>query len=100
MFTKSQIDKAVPAALADAQERHGSPRDRGSADAYYGRPRSPHYFVGATHQSPMVNEVNMTAAEIAQYDIGFGSETDRKDYGFSPDILDLPDNDEPGYFDF
>ena len=26
--------------------RHGGPQDRGSADAYYGRPYDPHYSVG------------------------------------------------------
>ena len=32
-------------------QRHGGAWDRGSADSYYGRPRHPHYFVGATYQS-------------------------------------------------
>lgn len=32
-------------------QRHGGAWDRGSADSYYGRPRRPHYFVGATYQS-------------------------------------------------
>jgi hypothetical protein len=31
--------------------RHGGAFDRGSADSYYGRPRRPHYFVGATYAS-------------------------------------------------
>jgi len=31
--------------------RNGSPYDRGSADAYYGREYRPHYFVGKTYQS-------------------------------------------------
>lgn len=32
-------------------QRHGGAWDRGSADSYYGRPRRPHYFAGATYQS-------------------------------------------------
>ena len=35
-------------------DRHGGPFDRGAADSYYNRPRSPHYFSGATHQSPEI----------------------------------------------
>ena len=35
-------------------KRHGGPYDRGSADRYYRRAASPHYFVGATHQSKIV----------------------------------------------
>ena len=37
--------------------RHGSPRDRGSADAYYGRPMRPHYFSGATYQSKEITKL-------------------------------------------
>lgn len=32
-------------------DRHGGPFDRGASDSYYGRPRYPHYFTGATHMS-------------------------------------------------
>lgn len=57
---------------------HGSPHDRGSADAYYGRPFNPHYFTGATYQSPEVKTPQMTEAEIAEYRDGYENETDRK----------------------
>lgn len=35
-------------------QRHGGAFDRGSADSYYHRPRNPHYFVGATYNSPRI----------------------------------------------
>ena len=35
-------------------DRHGGPFDRGSADSYYGRGVRPHYFEGATYQTPEV----------------------------------------------
>jgi hypothetical protein len=52
-------------------DRHGGPFDRGSADSYYGRPFSPHYFVGATYSTPEVTNSNMTQAEIEEYTAGY-----------------------------
>jgi len=34
--------------------RHGGAFDRGSADSHYGREFRPHYFTGATYNSPEV----------------------------------------------
>ena len=61
--------------------RHGGPQDRGSADAYYGRPYDPHYYVGDSMQSERVEKDFMTVGEIAAYDYGYEEETDRKDWG-------------------
>ena len=36
--------------------RHGGPYDRGSADSYYRRGRSPHYYMGDTKASGRVNQ--------------------------------------------
>lgn len=33
---------------------HGSPWDRGSADAWYGRPRNPHKYPNGTYTHPYV----------------------------------------------
>jgi hypothetical protein len=63
----------------DLSYRHGGPHDRGSADAYYGRPKNPHKYAGATYTS---TEVVLTdAAEIASYNDGYDTQTDRKDWG-------------------
>lgn len=61
--------------------RHGGPFDRGAADAYYGRPAIPHYFVGNTYSSPKVTADKMTAEEIDAYYEGFNTTSDRKDWG-------------------
>ena len=52
-------------------QRHGGPYDRGGADSYYRRRREPHYFVGATGQSPKIDERDMTQEELDAYNAGF-----------------------------
>jgi len=51
--------------------RHGGAYDRGSADAWYGRPPEPHYFTGASFQSTRIDAVDMSAEEIAAYMAGY-----------------------------
>jgi|ETNmetMinimDraft_2_1059921.scaffolds.fasta_scaffold159633_2 hypothetical protein len=51
--------------------RHGGPFDRGAADSYYHRPGKPHYYVGDTGSSELVEEKDMTAKEIEAYHTGF-----------------------------
>jgi hypothetical protein len=51
--------------------RHGSPYDRGSADAWYRRSFNPHYFVGDSYSSPKVEMEQMTAEEITAYATGY-----------------------------
>jgi pyridoxine/pyridoxamine 5'-phosphate oxidase len=58
--------------------RHGGPFDRGSADSYYGRPRNPHYYTGATMQSTRLEEVDMSDAEVAEYHAGYD---DNEEFG-------------------
>ncbi len=47
------------------RERHGSLFDRGSADSYYGRPPSPHWYPNGTGVNPIVTDLNAT--ERAEY---------------------------------
>jgi hypothetical protein len=64
-------------------ERHGGPFDRGTADSYYQRDYNPHYFVGATYDSPKIELAQMTAKEIIAYTAGFNyneSNGDRKEW--------------------
>ena len=51
--------------------RHGGPWDRGSADAYYGRPFNPHYYIGDSYSSGYVSTKEMTEGEIAAYTEGY-----------------------------
>lgn len=62
-------------------QRHGGPYDRGSADAWYGRPRRPHYFSGGTYMSPEYTEEQMSAEDIAAYNAGYDEQDGRKNYG-------------------
>jgi hypothetical protein len=55
----------MPSIVFDKQ--HGSPFDRGGADSYYGRGRSPHYFSGEVR----VSMQDMTADEIEAYHAGY-----------------------------
>ena len=61
-------------------KRHGGPYDRGSADAWYGRPADPHYYVGAPYDSELVPEDRMTEAELAAYLAGYAEQRGRKYY--------------------
>ena len=60
---------------------HGSPQDRGSADRYYGRLYSPHFWPLGTEKGDMIEKASMTQAEIAAYKYGWDNEKDRKDWG-------------------
>jgi hypothetical protein len=57
-------------------DRHGSPYDRGRADSYYRRARSPHYMKSdingyVTFNSARVLEKDMSNLEIAEYYLGY-----------------------------
>jgi hypothetical protein len=58
--------------------RHGGPYDRGSADAFYGRSKSPHYFVAGSYSSPLVTADKMTDKQINDYLKGYEEQTERK----------------------
>ena len=60
--------------------KYGSPADRGSADAYYGRPYNPHYWPYGTGKGICVNMDEMTAGQIAEYREAYDNEPDRKDW--------------------
>lgn len=72
---------------AGHDKSHGGPYDRGSADAYYGRPARPHKIVpytGSDGVEGQMQKVTLTdPAEIAAYNAGYAEEDDRKDYGES-----------------
>lgn len=53
--------------------RHGGAYDRGTADAYYGRPAVPHYYVAGTYTSPRVDMKDMTPAECDAYHAGYAA---------------------------
>jgi len=60
---------------------HGSPFDRGSADAYYGRPYDPHWWPQGTGMGTRIEEEAMSPREIELYTFAYRNEDDRKDWG-------------------
>jgi hypothetical protein len=61
---------------------HGSFFDRGSADSYYGRPRTPHRGGVGGESGPRIDAV--TEAEIEAYHAGYDYNEqygDKKDWG-------------------
>jgi hypothetical protein len=70
--------------MANYDERHGGPFDRGGADFWYGRGYTPHYYKGGSYTSDRVEKANMTKAEIAAYRAGYKQAEERgdqKDWG-------------------
>lgn len=57
--------------LRMANEEHGSPFDRGSADSWYGRERKPHFYPHGTYNGNPVTEYEMSPQEIEAYNRGF-----------------------------
>ena len=61
-------------------KRHGGPYDRGSADSYYQRRFSPHYYVAGTYDSARIEMESMTSDEIDQYAKGFADNEEAGDF--------------------
>jgi hypothetical protein len=60
--------------------RHGGPYDRGTADSYYRRGYTPHYYKGATGSSERVNLKDMTPDEIVAYTAGYNDNEDEGNF--------------------
>ena len=50
--------------------KHGSPHDRGGADAYYGRTYDPHYWPNGTYRGERIEMLEMKPEEIVAYTKG------------------------------
>ena len=50
---------------------HGSPYDRGSADSYYGRPLSPHWWPNGTYKGQSMEQSQMTLPQVKEYYQGY-----------------------------
>jgi hypothetical protein len=59
--------------------RHGSPYDRGSSDAYYGRAPEPHFWLDPLGRKT-VKKSKMTDRQIEEYYKGYEEEDDRKEW--------------------
>ena len=70
--------------LTKLKTGHGSPEDRGGADFWYHRPRSPHWYPNGTYNEPEILEKDMTQEQIAAYHKGYDEAElagDLKDFG-------------------
>ena len=56
---------------SDYDRRHGGPFDRGTADSWYSRGYTPHYFLGDSYNSEIVEMEKMTAQELVEYTAGY-----------------------------
>lgn len=61
-------------------KRHGGPWDRGSADAYYRRPYSPHFYKKGTYMSDKVEAGDMNEEELNAYAAGFNEQCESGDF--------------------
>jgi len=64
-----RYNKSMP--TNKSAHRHGGPYDRGSADKFYKRTATPHYFTGATLKSLRIEEDNMTPQQVINYHLGY-----------------------------
>ncbi len=71
-------ERGVPERL---DREHGSPWDRGHSDAYYGRSKNPHFYVGASYEGDEITR--LTSKEAMAYNEGFDGCDEFKDWGCS-----------------
>ncbi len=53
------------------EQFHGSPFDRGSADSYYHRSQSPHWYPNGTYNEPRIGPEDMSLKELRAYFAGY-----------------------------
>lgn len=75
-----QFQRGIVPLSSNKLPEHGSPQDRGSADRYYGRTYSPHWYPNGTGHEPRIEIYDMTSDEIFQYSYGWNNEEDRKEW--------------------
>ena len=59
---------------------HGSPFDRGGADAYYGRGAKPHWYPEGTYNGECITEERMTTEQIKAYYSGYGKQVESGEF--------------------
>lgn len=85
LLTEAEQKKVIRALKGEWQfdrSKHGCLYDRGSADSYYRRPRSPHYGGVGGDSGPRV-EQGLSIDEIKEYYAGYEYNErcgDKKDY--------------------
>ena len=85
MLPETEQEQIVQALRGPQYDRqlHGALFDRGSADSYHGRPRSPHWFINGTGYARSSSD-ELTEAERNEYHAGYDYNEqygDKKDWG-------------------
>jgi hypothetical protein len=81
LLTETEQKKVIRALKGEWQfdrTKHGSLYDRGSADSYYRRPRSPHYGGVGGDSGPCVRVTD--ADSVAEYMAGYDNNEDFGDH--------------------
>jgi hypothetical protein len=73
----SMKDK-FPIEVSFDRTRHGSLYDRGSADSWYRRPASPHWYPNGTSNIPRIED--LTKEQIAEYMAGYSDNEESGDH--------------------
>ena len=68
-YTEEDFERDRKEAKEHSYKRHGGPYDRGSADSYYGRPREPHFYAGASYTTDKITDLN--TKELSDYNKGY-----------------------------
>lgn len=74
--------------MSKGSRQNGSPYDRGSADRYYQRNYSPHWYPNGSYKGYRIGREDMSPEEIEEYDLGWEEEDDRKDWGYEDEEED------------
>jgi hypothetical protein len=80
--TQEKVIRILKDQLQFQRDRHGSLYDRGSADSYYHRSPSPHWYPLGTGNGERIT--NLTVEEIEEYYAGYEYNEkfgDKKDWG-------------------
>ena len=77
---KNQNQNQTDITTGEHRPRHGGAYDRGSADRYYSRLFSPHYYQAASYQSIKVEGDDLTPEQLADYSAGWDGERFTKKY--------------------
>jgi hypothetical protein len=81
-FNETFPDAATARGIQFDRDRHGGLYDRGAADSWYSRPRTPHWYPEGTGRG--VKIVDLTPEEVQEYLAGYDeneAQGNHKDWG-------------------
>lgn len=70
-YTEEDFERDRKEMKEHSYKRHGGAYDRGSADSYYGRPREPHFYAGASYTTDKITDLTDNPKAIRDYNQGY-----------------------------